>query len=345
MPAVPPNEIMGVRVGINGFGRIGRTVFRVCLASSSDLEFVAVNDITDAHTLAHLLKYDSVHGTLPSRVEAAKNAIRIDSSSLAVLAERDPAKLPWKDLGVDVVLECSGRFTSRDEAAVHLAGGARKVIISAPAKKADVTICYGVNHAAYDPAKHHVISNASCTTNCLAPVAKVLHDGFRIRHGLMTTVHAYTNDQRILDLPHEDLRRARAAAMSMIPTSTGAAKAIGLVLPELDGKLDGTAIRVPLPNVSIVDLTATVEKSTNEKDINAAMKRAADGPMRGILQYVEEPLVSRDFNGNPHSSIFDAPLTKVVDGTLVKVFAWYDNEWGFSNRMRDVAALIGASLR
>ena len=336
---------MGVRVGINGFGRIGRNVFRACLASSSDLEFVAVNDITDAHTLAHLLKYDSVHGTLASRVEAAKNAIRIDSSSLAVLAERDPAKLPWKDLGVDVVLECSGRFTSRDEAAVHLAGGARKVIISAPAKKADVTICYGVNHTAYDPAKHHVISNASCTTNCLAPVAKVLHDGFRIRHGLMTTVHAYTNDQRILDLPHEDLRRARAAAMSMIPTSTGAAKAIGLVLPELDGKLDGTAIRVPLPNVSIVDLTATVEKSTNEKDVNAAMKRAADRPMRGILQYVEEPLVSRDFNGNPHSSIFDAPLTKVVDGTLVKVFAWYDNEWGFSNRMRDVAALIGASLR
>jgi glyceraldehyde 3-phosphate dehydrogenase len=336
---------MGVRVGINGFGRIGRNVYRACLASSSDLEFVAVNDITDAHTLAHLLKYDSVHGTLREGVEAAENAIRVGDRSLRVLAERDPAKLPWKDLRVDVVLECSGRFTTRDEAAVHLARGARKVMISAPAKKADVTICYGVNHTAYDPAKHHVISNASCTTNCLAPIAKVLHDTFRIRHGLMTTVHAYTNDQRILDLPHEDLRRARAAALSMIPTSTGAAKAIGLVLPELDGKLDGTAIRVPLPNVSIVDLTATIEKSTTEAEVNAAMKRAADGPLRGILEYCEAELVSRDFNGNPHSSIFDASLTKVMDGTLVKVFAWYDNEWGFSNRMRDVASLIGASLR
>jgi len=336
---------MGIRVGINGFGRIGRNVFRACLASPSDLEFIAVNDITDAPTLAHLLKYDSVHGTLRENVVAAGKTIRVGDRSLQVLAERDPGGLPWKDLGVDLVLECSGRFTSRDEAAVHLSRGARKVIISAPAKKADVTLCYGVNHAAYDPAKHHVISNASCTTNCLAPVAKVLHEAFGIRHGLMTTVHAYTNDQRILDLPHEDMRRARAAALSMIPTSTGAAKAIGLVLPELDGKLDGTAVRVPLPNVSIVDLTAVVEKSTTDKDVNAAMKRAADGPLRGILQYVEEELVSRDFNGNPHSSIFDAPLTKVVDGTLVKVFAWYDNEWGFSNRMRDVASLIGASLR
>ena len=336
---------MGIRVGINGFGRIGRNVFRACLASPSDLEFIAVNDITDAPTLAHLLKYDSVHGTLRENVVAAGKTIRVGDRSLQVLAERDPAALPWKDLGVDLVLECSGRFTSRDEAAVHLSRGARKVIISAPAKNADVTLCYGVNHSAYDPAKHHVISNASCTTNCLAPVAKVLHEAFGIRHGLMTTVHAYTNDQRILDLPHEDMRRARAAALSMIPTSTGAAKAIGLVLPELDGKLDGTAVRVPLPNVSIVDLTAVVEKSTTEKDVNAAMKRAAEGPMRGILQYVEEELVSRDFNGNPHSSIFDAPLTKAVGGTLVKVFAWYDNEWGFSNRMRDVASLIGASLR
>ena len=336
---------MGVRVGINGFGRIGRNVFRACLASSSDLEFVAVNDITDAETLAHLLKYDSVHGTLRERVTVDKGAISVGNRSLKVLAERDPATLPWKDLGVDLVLECSGRFTSRDEAAVHLSSGARKVMISAPAKKADVTICYGVNHAAYDPAKHHVISNASCTTNCLAPVAKVLHDTFRIRHGLMTTVHAYTNDQRILDLPHEDLRRARAAALSMIPTSTGAAKAIGLVLPELDGKLDGMAMRVPLPNVSVVDLTATVEKSTTDAEVNAAMKRAADGPLRGILEYCTEQLVSRDFNGNPHSSILDASLTKVMDGTLVKVFAWYDNEWGFSNRMRDVASLIGSSLR
>jgi len=271
--------------------------------------------------------------------------MRIDRSPITLLNEADPAALPWEELGVDVVMECTGRFRTREGAAGHLRAGARKVVVSAPMKDADVTVVLGVNGDSYDPESHHVISNASCTTNCLAPVAKVLHDTFRIRHGLMTTVHAYTNDQRILDLPHEDLRRARAAAMSMIPTSTGAAKAIGLVLPELDGKLDGTAIRVPLPNVSIVDLTATVEKSTNEKDVNAAMKRAADGPMRGILQYVEEPLVSRDFNGNPHSSIFDAPLTKVVDGTLVKVFAWYDNEWGFSNRMRDVAALIGASLR
>jgi glyceraldehyde 3-phosphate dehydrogenase len=334
---------MGVRVGINGFGRIGRNIFRACLASGSDLEFVAVNDITDAKTLAHLLKYDSVHGTLREAVSAESDGIRVAGRRLAVLAERDPAKLPWKDLGVGLVLECSGRFTSRDEAACHLAAGARKVMISAPAKNADVTICYGVNHAAYDPAKHDVVSNASCTTNCLAPVAKVLHESFRIRHGLMTTVHAYTNDQRILDLPHEDLRRARAAALSMIPTSTGAAKAIGLVLPELDGKLDGLAIRVPLPNVSIVDLTATVEKSATEADVNAAMKRAAEGPLKGILDYCTEPLVSRDFNGNPHSSIFDASLTKVT-GELVKVFAWYDNEWGFSNRMRDVAVLIARSL-
>ena len=334
---------MGVRVGINGFGRIGRNVFRACLASGSDLEFVAVNDITDAKTLAHLLKYDSVHGTLREAVSAETDGIRVAGRRLAVLAERDPAKLPWKDLGVGLVLECSGRFTSRDEAACHLTAGARKVMISAPAKNADVTICYGVNHAAYDPAKHDVVSNASCTTNCLAPVAKVLHESFRIRHGLMSTVHAYTNDQRILDLPHEDLRRARAAALSMIPTSTGAAKAIGLVLPELDGKLDGLAIRVPLPNVSIVDLTATVEKSATEADVNAAMKRAAEGPLKGILDYCTEPLVSRDFNGNPHSSIFDAGLTKVTGG-LVKVFAWYDNEWGFSNRMRDVAVLLARSL-
>ncbi|MET0151866.1 MAG: type I glyceraldehyde-3-phosphate dehydrogenase [Candidatus Binatia bacterium] len=336
---------MSVRIGINGFGRIGRNVLRVCLASGSDLDFVAVNDITDAPTLAHLLKYDSVHGTLAEKVVVDGSDIRVASKRIRVLAERDPGKLPWKELGVDLVLECSGRFTSRDEAGVHLKGGAKKVVISAPAKNADVTICYGVNHAAYDPAKHHVISCASCTTNCLAPVAKVLHDSFKIRQGLMTTVHAYTNDQRILDLPHEDLRRARAAALSMIPTSTGAAKAIGLVLPELDGKLDGMAIRVPLPNVSIIDLTATVETSTTDRKVNAAIKAAAEGPLRGVLQYCDEPLVSRDFNGNGHSSIFDATLTKVMGGTLIKVFAWYDNEWGFSNRMRDVASLIGASLR
>ena len=335
---------MGVRVGINGFGRIGRNIFRACLASGSDLDFVAVNDITDAKTLAYLLKYDSIHGTLAEAVRDEDAAIRVGKKTLAVLAERDPAKLPWKSLGVDIVLECSGRFTSRDEAATHLQAGARKVIISAPAKKADLTICYGVNHASYDPKKHDVLSNASCTTNCLAPVAKVLHERFGIRHGLMTTVHAYTNDQRILDLPHEDLRRARAAALSMIPTSTGAAKAIGLVLPELDGKHDGLAIRVPVPNVSIVDLTAMVEKTAKESDVNAAMKAAAEGPLKGVLQYCDEPLVSRDFNGNPASSLFDATLTKTMGGNLVKVFSWYDNEWGFSNRMRDVAALVASLL-
>ena len=336
---------MSVRVGINGFGRIGRNVLRACLASGSDLEFVAVNDITDAATLAHLLKYDSVHGTLGEKVVVDHGDIRVAGKPIRVLAERDPGKLPWKELGVDLILECSGRFTSRDEAGVHLQRGAKKVLISAPAKNADVTICYGVNHAVYDVAKHDVVSCASCTTNCLAPVAKVLHDRFKIRHGLMTTVHAYTNDQRILDLPHEDLRRARAAALSMIPTSTGAAKAIGLVLPELEGKLDGMAMRVPLPNVSIVDLTAAVETSTTDREVNAAMKAAAEGPLRGVLGYSDEPLVSCDYNGNGHSSIFDATLTKVMGGTLLKVFAWYDNEWGFSNRMRDVASLIGGSLR
>ncbi len=336
---------MSVRIGINGFGRIGRNVLRACLASGSDLEFVAVNDITSPATLAHLLKYDSVHGTLAEEVAVEGGALRVGGVPIRVLEQRDPAKLPWKDLRVDLVLECSGLFTSRAEAAAHLQGGAKKVLISAPAQKADVTICYGVNHAAYDPAKHVVISCASCTTNCLAPIAKVLHEHFKIRQGLMTTVHAYTNDQRILDLPHDDLRRARAAALSMIPTSTGAAKAIGLVLPELDGKLDGTAIRVPVPNVSIVDLTVTVEKSTTARDVNDAMKAAAASSLKGVLAYSEAPLVSTDFNGNGHSSIFDPALTKVIDGTLVKVFAWYDNEWGFSNRMRDVASLIGASLR
>ena len=333
-----------IRVGINGFGRIGRNVLRACL-DESGLEFVAVNDITDAKTLAHLLKYDSVHGTLRRDVRPEKDGISLDGKTVRVIAERDPAKLPWKQLGVDLVLECSGLFTERDKAARHLEAGAKKVIISAPAKGADLTVCMGVNHRVYDPAKHTILSNASCTTNCLAPVAKVLHESFGIRRGLMTTVHSYTNDQRILDLPHEDLRRARAAALSMIPTSTGAAKAIGLVIPALEGKLDGMAVRVPTPNVSLVDLTVELEKPTSEADVNAAMKTAADGPLKGILHYCEEPLVSSDFNGTAYSSIFDAKLTRVIDRSFCKILAWYDNEWGFSNRMRDVALLVGRGLR
>jgi glyceraldehyde 3-phosphate dehydrogenase len=334
---------MAIRVGINGFGRIGRNVFRACLGESK-LEFVAVNDITDAKTLAHLLKYDSIHGTLKEAVKAEGTSIAVDGKSFKVLAERDPSKLPWKDLKVDLVLECSGIFTERDKAAKHLEAGAKKVIVSAPSKGADLTVCYGVNHTTYDPGKHHVVSNASCTTNCLAPVAKVLHDKFGIKRGLMTTVHAYTNDQRILDLPHEDMRRARAAALSMIPTSTGAAKAIGLVIPELDGKLDGMAVRVPTPNVSLVDLTAELASPATEKDVNAAIKAAADGPLKGILHYCEEPLVSIDFNDTPFSSIFDSALTRVIDKNFVKVLSWYDNEWGFSNRMRDVSVHIGSKL-
>ena len=333
-----------IRVGINGFGRIGRNVLRACL-DEGGLEFVAVNDITNANTLAHLLKHDSVHGTLSRDVKAADGAIVVGGKSIKVCAERDPAKLPWKDLGVDLVLECSGLFTEREQAAKHLSAGAKKVIISAPAKGADLTVCMGVNHTAYDAAKHHVLSNASCTTNCLAPVAKVLHEHFVVKRGLMTTVHSYTNDQRILDLPHEDLRRARAAALSMIPTSTGAAKAIGLVIPALDGKLDGMAVRVPTPNVSLVDLTVELEKPATEKDINAAMEAAANGPLKGILHYCTEPLVSTDFNGTPYSSIFDSKLTRVIDKTFTKILSWYDNEWGFSNRMRDVSLLVGKSVR
>ena len=333
---------MAIRVGINGFGRIGRNVLRACL-DLKDLEFVAVNDITDAPTLAYLLKFDSVHGRLEG-VEAKENAIAVGNRSIKVLAERDPAKLPWKDLGVNVVLECSGLFTARDAAAKHLTAGAKKVIISAPAKGADLTVCFGVNHTAYDPGKHDVLSNASCTTNCLAPVAKVLHESFGIRRGLMTTIHSYTNDQRILDLPHSDLRRARAAALSMIPTTTGAARAVGEVLPELKGKLDGMAVRVPTPNVSVVDLVAELDKKATEADINAAMKAASEGPLRGILAYSTEPLVSIDFNGNPHSSIFDAPLTKVMGDNFVKILSWYDNEWGFSKRMGDVTRLVGGKL-
>ncbi len=332
-----------IRVGINGFGRIGRNVFRACL-DEPGLEFVAVNDITDAKTLAHLLKYDSVHGVLEQDVRADKEGLTVGGAKVRVTAERDPAKLPWKQLGVDLVLECSGLFTDRDKAAKHLEAGAKKVIISAPAKGADITICKGVNDGAYDAAKHAVISNASCTTNCLAPIAKVLHESFGIRRGLMTTIHSYTNDQRILDLPHEDLRRARAAALSMIPSSTGAARAIGLVLPALNGKLDGMAVRVPTPNVSLVDLTCELEKPATEEGINAAMKAAAAGPLKGILHYCDQPLVSSDFNGTPYSSILDSQLTRVMDKTLCKVLSWYDNEWGFSNRMRDVALLVGKGL-
>ena len=334
---------MAIRVAINGFGRIGRNVVRACLGDNQ-IDFVAVNDITDARTLAHLLKYDSVHGALKAQVRHEKDGITLDGNRMRVLAERDPGKLPWKDLGVDVVLECSGLFTDREKAALHLRAGAKKVIISAPAKGADLTMCYGVNHTMYVSDRHHIVSNASCTTNCLAPIAKVLHESFKVRRGLMTTIHSYTNDQRILDLPHSDLRRARAAALSMIPTTTGAARAVSLVLPELEGKLDGIAMRVPTPNVSVVDLTAELERKASDSDINAEMKRAAEGALKGILYYSDEPLVSIDFNGTPYSSIFDASLTRVMDHTFVKVFSWYDNEWGFSQRMRDVTLHIGRSL-
>ncbi len=335
---------MTIKVGINGFGRIGRNILRAAVKQGSELEFVAVNDLTDAKTLAHLLKYDSVHGTLPCSVTPTDKAVEVDGKPVRVFSERDPAKLPWGDLGVDVVLECTGLFTDRDKAAAHLTGGAKKVLISAPAKKADLTICYGVNHTAYRPAEHHVVSNASCTTNCLAPLAKVLHEAFGIERGLMTTVHAYTNDQQILDLPHKDLRRARAAGMSMIPTTTGAARAVGEVLPDLKGKLDGMAIRVPTPNVSIVDLSAELKTTVTEQQVNDALRAAADGPLRGILACTTEELVSIDFNGSPASSTVDLSLTKVMGGNFVKVLSWYDNEWGFSCRMVDVATLLGKSL-
>jgi glyceraldehyde 3-phosphate dehydrogenase len=334
---------MAVKVGINGFGRIGRNVLRASL-QQSELEFVAINDITDAKTLAHLLQYDSIHGRLKGEVKAEGDALIVNGKRVQILQERDPNKLPWTSLGVDLVLECSGIFTDKDKAVAHLAGGAKKVLVSAPSKGADITLCYGVNHTAYDPAKHAVISNASCTTNCLAPVAKVLNDTFAIKRGLMTTIHSYTNDQRILDLPHSDIRRARAAAQSMIPTSTGAARAVGEVLPQLKGKLDGMAVRVPTANVSVVDLVAELEKPATEASVNAAIRAAAEGPLKGVLQYCEEELVSVDFNGNPASSIFDSALTKVMDNNFVKVLSWYDNEWGFSNRMRDVAVYIGQKL-
>jgi glyceraldehyde 3-phosphate dehydrogenase len=336
---------MGIKVGINGFGRIGRNILRAALASGKgDLEFVGVNDITDSKTLAHLLKYDSIHKTLDRPVRAEEKALVVDGARIAVFSERDPSKLPWKDLGVSVVLECTGLFTDRAKAAAHLTAGAKKVIISAPASGADLTICFGVNDAAYRPSEHHVVSNASCTTNCLAPLAKVLHERFGIQRGLMTTVHAYTNDQQILDLPHKDLRRARAAALSMIPTTTGAARAVGEVLPELKGKLDGMAIRVPTANVSVVDLVAELKRPATEQQINDALRSAAAGPLKGILACVDEELVSIDFNGSPVSSTVDLGLTKVMDGNFVKVLSWYDNEWGFSNRMVDVATMIGRSI-
>jgi glyceraldehyde 3-phosphate dehydrogenase len=327
---------MAVKVGINGFGRIGRLVVRAAKKRKADVDFVAVNDVTDAPTLAHLLQYDSVHGTWPEKVSADGDAIKIGGDTIRVLKEKDPSKLPWKDLGVDVVLEATGLFTDRDKASAHLAAGARVVAVSAPSKGADATIVIGVNDRAYEKGKHQVVSVASCTTNCLAPVAHVLHEAFGIERGLMTTTHAYTNDQRILDLPHKDLRRARAAAVNMIPTSTGAAKAIGLVIPALNGKLDGVAMRVPVPDGSIVDLTCIVSKPTDKAAVNAALRAAAEGPLKGILEYSEAPLVSSDIVGNPHSSIFDSQLTTVLDGTFVKVFSWYDNEWGFSNRVVDL---------
>jgi glyceraldehyde 3-phosphate dehydrogenase len=330
---------MAIRVGINGFGRIGRNFFRASLGRST-IEFVAINDITDAKTLAHLLKYDSVGGILDADVRAKDNLLIVNGQEIKVLAERDPAKLPWKELGVDVVVESTGLFTDRDKAAKHLEAGAPRVIISAPAKDPDLTVVLGVNEQDYDPARHKIISNASCTTNCLAPVAKVLLENFGIRRGLMTTVHAYTNDQRILDLPHSDLRRARAAAMNMIPTTTGAATAVALVLPQLKGKLDGLAIRVPTPNVSVVDFVAEVERDTSKAEVNEALRKAAAGALHGILAYTEEPLVSMDFNKNPHSSIVDASLTNVIDKRLVKVIAWYDNEWGYSCRIRDLLEYI-----
>ena len=334
---------MATRVGINGFGRIGRNFFRAACEDPA-LEMVAVNDITDARTLGHLLKYDSVHGAFKGSVEVKDSALLVNGKPVKVFASKDPAALPWKDLGVRVVVESTGRFTDRAGASKHLEAGANKVVISAPAKEEDITIVLGVNEGRYDAAKHHIISNASCTTNCLAPVVKVVLKAFGIKHGFMTTIHSYTNDQQILDLPHKDLRRARAAAMSMIPTSTGAAKAVGLVLPELKGKMHGLAIRVPTPNVSLVDLVAEVEKVATVEEVNNALRKAAEGELKGILGFCEEPLVSVDFNGNALSSIVDGPSTSVMDGTMVKVLAWYDNEWGYSCRVRDLIKFIAKGL-
>jgi glyceraldehyde 3-phosphate dehydrogenase len=330
-----------VRVGINGFGRIGRNLFRAAHEAGSELEFAAVNDITDAATLAHLLKYDSIYGRFPGGVEARDDSIVVDGNEIKVLAERDPAGLPWGDLGVEVVIESTGLFTKREAAAKHLDAGAKKVIISAPATDPDVTVALGVNFDdAYDPEQHQIISNASCTTNCLAPVAKVLHDSVGIERGLMTTIHAYTADQRLQDMPHKDLRRARAAAVNLIPTTTGAARAVGLVLPELDGKLNGIAVRAPVTTGSVVDLVCEVSRETSVEEVNAAVKEAGEGALAGILLYTEDPIVSTDIVRDPHSSIFDAEQTLVIDGRLVKTVAWYDNEWGYSNRCVELAAKV-----
>jgi glyceraldehyde 3-phosphate dehydrogenase len=329
---------MAVRVGINGFGRIGRNVFRAAYEQGADIDWVAANDITDPKTTAHLLKYDSNYGPFPGEVEATDTGFKVDGKEIRLFAERDPAALPWGELGADVVIESTGLFADRENASKHLAAGAKKVLISAPATDPDVTVALGVNFAhVYDPDKHNVISNASCTTNCLAPVAKVLNDTVGIKHGLMTTIHAYTADQRLQDMPHRDLRRARAAAVNLIPASTGAAKAIGLVIPDLNGKLNGMAVRAPVATGSVVDLTVETDRETSVEEINQAMKAAADGPLLGILQYTEDPIVSTDIIKNPRSSIFDSLLTAVMDGTMVKVIAWYDNEWGYSNRVVDVA--------
>jgi glyceraldehyde 3-phosphate dehydrogenase len=335
---------MATRVAINGFGRIGRNILRAAKKHKADFDFVAVNDITDNKTLAHLLKYDSVHGKYPGTVEASGEGLLVDGDTLRVTSEKDPAALPWKDLGVDIVFESTGRFTDRDAAAKHLAAGAKKVIITAPAKGEDVTIVMGVNHEKYDAKAHSVISNASCTTNCLVPVVKVLRDKFGFKRGMMMTIHSYTNDQNILDLPHKDLRRARAAAMSMIPTTTGAAKATSLVIPELKGKIDGLSIRVPTPDVSVVDLTAELERNVTVDEVNNAFKEAASGALKGILAVSDEPLVSVDYIGNPHSSIVDLMSTFVVQDSMIKVMAWYDNEWGYSVRCVDLASYIAKSL-
>jgi len=330
---------MAVKIAINGFGRIGRNVFRAS-QNSKDIEIVAINDLTDTKTLAHLLKWDSTFGEFKHDVKAGDGKIIVDGKEIAVLAKRDPAELPWKDLKVDIALECTGLFLDKANAGKHITAGARKVLISAPAKDPDATFVIGVNEHTYDPKTHHIISNASCTTNCLAPFTKVIHETFGIVHGLMNTIHSYTNDQNLLDLPHKDLRRARAACLSIIPTSTGAAKAVSLVLPELKGKLDGMSLRVPTPNVSIVDVVFEVSKKTTKEEVNAALKAAAEGKLKGILQFEEAPLVSIDFKGNPHSSIIDAALTTVIEGSMVKILSWYDNEWGYSNRLRDLAILV-----
>jgi glyceraldehyde 3-phosphate dehydrogenase len=326
---------MAIKVGINGFGRIGRNIMRAVLPHD-DIDIVAVNDLTDAATLAHLLKYDSILGNLEADIRASGDRITVDGDEFQVLAQKDPAALPWKSLGVELVFECTGKFTKRDDAAKHVSAGARRVVITAPAKGPDVTVVMGVNHETYDPAKHQIVSNASCTTNCLAPTVKVLHDTFGIRKGWMMTIHSYTNDQQLLDLPHKDLRRARAAALSMIPTTTGAATAVGEVLPTLKGKLDGVAVRVPTPNVSLVDLSALLDKKATAEEVNAAFKSAAEGAYKGIIQYETAPLVSIDFRGNAHSAIIDSPYTKMIDGDFVKVLAWYDNEWGYSSRCVDL---------